>query len=150
MSSAGRSPRCATSLARSRSALRGLRAALASAAWLFLAACAQTPPAPTGLLDVISRPAEKSLLDGLRAYDDAQYDSAERQFKQALALGLAAPKDRAEAHKRLAFIDCAADHLDQCEAEFRLARQADRSFTLSPPEAGHPVWGPVYRKVVPN
>ena len=67
----------------------------------------------------MARPAEKSLLDGLRAYDDAQYETAERQFKQALALGLAAPKDRAEAHKRLAFIDCAADRLGECEAEFR-------------------------------
>jgi hypothetical protein len=130
--------------------MRGPRAALASAAWLFLAACAQTPPAPPGLLDMLARPAEKSLLDGMRAYDDAQYESAERQFKQALALGLAAPKDRAEAHKRLAFIDCAADRLGECEAEFRLARQADRNFKLSPSEAGHPVWGPVYRKVVPN
>ena len=129
---------------------RGGRAAIASAAWLFLAACAQTPPAPVGLLDVMGRPAEKALMDGLRAYDDAQYESAERQVKQALALGLASPKDRAEAHKRLAFIDCAAGRLGECEGEFRLARQADRTFTLSPSEAGHPVWGPVYRKVVPN
>jgi hypothetical protein len=130
--------------------MRGPRAALASAACLFLAACAQPPPAPLGLLDMMARPAEKTLLDGLRAYDDAQYEAAERQFKQALALGLAAPKDRAEAHKRLAFIDCAAGRLGECEAEFRLARQADRNFMLSPSEAGHPVWGPVYRKVVPG
>jgi hypothetical protein len=127
-----------------------LRAALASAAWLLLAACAQAPPAPVGLLDVSARPAEKALLDGLKAYDDAQYESAERQFRQALALGLASPRDRAEAHKRLAFLHCAVGRLVECEAEFRLARQADRGFTLSPSEAGHPVWGPVYRKVVPN
>jgi hypothetical protein len=126
------------------------RAAIASAAWLFLAACAQTPPAPVGLLDVSARPAEKALMNGLKAYDDAQYESAERHFRAALALGLASPRDRAEAHKRLAFIQCAAGHLAECEAEFRLARQADRAFVLSPSEAGHPVWGPIYRKVVPN
>jgi uncharacterized protein (DUF1501 family) len=130
--------------------MRRLCAAIASLASLFLAACAQTPPAPTGLLDVIARAPEKALLDGLRAYDDAQYDTAERQFKQAIALGLGSPKDRAEAHKRLAFIDCANSRLAECESEFRLARQADRTFALSPSEAGHPVWGPVYRKVVPN
>ncbi len=129
---------------------RGLRAAIGSAAWLFLAACAQAPPAPVGLLDVSTRPAEKALLDGLKAYDDAQYETAEREFRQALALGLASPRDRAEAHKRLAFIHCAAGRLVECEAEFRLARQADRTFALSPSEAGHPVWGPIYRKVVPN
>ena len=125
-------------------------AALASALSLLLAACAQAPTAPIGLLDVIARPAEKALLDGLRTYDEAQYDTAERQFRQALALGLAAPKDRAEAHKRLAFIACAAGRLGECEAEFRLARQVDRTFMLNPSEAGHPVWGPVYRKVVPS
>ena len=126
------------------------RLALASAACLFLAACAQTPPAPVGLLDVSGRSAEKALLDGLKAYDDAQYDSAARLFRQALALGLASTKDRAEAHKRLAFIHCAAGRLDPCEAEFRAARQEDPSFALDRAEAGHPVWGPVYRRVVPN
>lgn len=128
-----------------------LLAAIASAACLFLAACAQTPPAaPVGLLDVSGRPAEKALLDGLKAYDDAQYDTAERQFRQALALGLASAKDRAEAYKRMAFIHCAAGRLDRCEAEFRAARQVDPGFVLDRSEAGHPVWGPVYRKVVPN
>ena len=128
------------------------RLALASAACLFLAACAQTPPrtAPVGLLDVSGRPAEKALLDGLKAYDDARYDSAERLFRQALALGLASAKDRAEAHKRLAFIHCAAGRLDPCEAEFRVARHEDPAFALDRAEAGHPVWGPVYRRVVPN
>ena len=124
----------------------GLRAALASAAWL-LAACAPMPPAPVGLLDVTARPAEKALLAGLKAYDDAQYESAERLFKEALAAGLVSPRDRAEAHKRLAFIDCASGRLDECEAEFKQARQADKTFALDKSEAGHPVWGPVYKKL---
>ncbi len=135
-----------------RAAVTRLLAAIASAACLFvLAACAQAPPAvPVGLLDVSGRPAERALLDGLKAYDDAQYESAERQFRQALALGLASAKDRAEAHKRMAFIHCAAGRLAECEAGFRAARQADPAFLLDRAEAGHPVWGPVYRKVVPN
>lgn len=131
---------------------RRRRVALASAACLFLVACAQRPPAaaPVGLLDVSGRPAEKALLDGLKAYDDAQYDPAQRLFRQALALGLASAKDRAEAHKRLAFIHCAAGRLDPCEAEFRAARREDPAFALERAEAGHPMWGPVYRRVVPN
>ena len=129
--------------------MRGAAFALASAAAFSLAACVQAPPAPVGLLDISSRPAEKALLDGLKAYDDARYGPAELQFRQAIALGLASPRDLAEAHKRLAFIACAAAKLADCEAEFRLARQADPAFTLDRAEAGHPVWGPVYRKVVP-
>jgi len=125
-----------------------LKVAIASAAWL-LVACMQTPPAPIGLLDVSARPGERALLAGLKAYDDAQYDSADRLFREALAAGLASPRDRAEAHKRLAFIHCAAGRLADCESEFKLARQADRTFALDKSEAGHPVWGPVYKKLPP-
>ncbi len=125
-----------------------LRVALASAVWL-VAACVQAPPAPVGVVDVMARPAERALLAGLKAYDDAQYESADRLFRESLAAGLASPRDRAEAHKRLAFIDCAAGRLADCEAEFRLAREADRNFALDKAEAGHPVWGPVYKKLQP-
>ena len=31
----------------------------------------------------------------------------------------------------------------------RAARAADPAFALSRTEAGHPQWGPIYRKVVP-
>lgn len=124
-------------------------AAIASAAWL-LSACVQAPPAPVGVVDVSARPAERALIAGLRAYDDAQYDTAEKHFRNALAAGLAAPKDRAEAHKRLAFIHCAAARLADCEAEFRQARAADPAFALDAAEAGHPVWGPVYRRLGPR
>ena len=124
------------------------RVALASTAWL-VAACAQAPTTPIGVLDVSARPAERALLGGLKAYDDAQYESADRLFREALAAGLASPRDRAEAHKRLAFLHCASGRLADCEAEFKLARQADRSFALDKSEAGHPVWGPVYKKLPP-
>ena len=70
-------------------------------------------------------------------------------FREALAAGLVSPRDRAEAHKRLAFIHCAAGRLGDCETEFKLARQSDRNFALDKSEAGHPVWGPVYKKLQP-
>ena len=124
-----------------------LRLALALAAAL-IAGCMQVAP-PLGLLDVSARPAERALLAGMKAYDDAQYDSADRLFREALAVGLVSPRDRAEAHKRLAFIQCAAGRLGECETEFKLARQADRTFALDKSEAGHPVWGPVYKKLQP-
>ena len=127
--------------------LRALCAAAAAA--LTIGGCAQAPPAPTGLMDVAARPAEKALLAGIRAYEDAQYDVAESQLTTALQTGLASPKDRAAAHKHLAFIDCTSQRIAQCEAEFRLAREADPAFELSRSEAGHPVWGPVYRKMQP-
>ena len=61
-----------------------------------LAACVQPPLAPpVGLLDVAERPAEKALLAGMRAYDDAQYPQAEKQLQAALQAGLVSPRDRA-------------------------------------------------------
>ena len=130
--------------------LRPLLLVLAAAA--FAAGCAAPPPAPkpTGLAEVMERPAERALLDGIRAYDDGQYAQAEKALRQALDDGLQSARDRATAHKLLAFITCTSDRLAECEAQFRAARAADPAFTLGRGEAGHPLWGPVYRKVVPT
>ncbi len=112
-------------------------------ALLLAAACAQ----PAGLTEVIARPAERALLAGLRAYDDGQYAEAERALQDALKAGLASARDRAAAHKHLAFIYCTSQRVPACEAAFRQAHEADARFALSKAESGHPLWGPVYRKV---
>lgn len=105
-------------------------------------------PGPVSVVELTSRPAERALIGGLRAYDDAQYRSAEQRLTEALNLGLAARADRAAAHKTLAFVYCSSRRMKQCEASFRAAREADPAFALNKAEAGHPVWGPVYKKVV--
>ena len=116
---------------------------------LALLGCAVPPPAPSGLMEVIERPAEKALLGGWRAYEDAQYAQAEKLLAQALQIGLVSSKDRATAHKLLAFIFCTSDRAVACETEFRRARADDPGFALSKSEAGHPQWGPVYKRVQP-
>lgn len=120
---------------------------IVSALLVVLAGCAAPPPPAAGLAEVIERPAERALLTGMRAYDDAQYPQAERALTTALGAGLASAKDRANAHKLLAFIYCTSSRTSECEASFRAARQADPSFTLTRSEAGHPAWGPVYRRM---
>ncbi|MED5621328.1 TssQ family T6SS-associated lipoprotein [Ideonella sp. BN130291] len=115
-----------------------------------LVACVEAPKQPQGLADVMERPAEKALLAGIRAYDDAQYTDAEQSLGKALAAGLASPKDRATANKLLAFIYCTSNRVPACEQAFRAARQADPAFVLTRSEAGHPLWGPVYKRVVPQ
>ena len=114
-----------------------------------LGGCVAPPAANPGLIDVAERPAERALLAGMRAYDDAQYAVAERSLLQALQANLASPRDRGVAHKHLAFIYCTSNRVSACEAEFRAARKADAMFTLSKSEAGHPQWGPVYQRVQP-
>jgi Tfp pilus assembly protein PilF len=129
--------------------LHRARSSLLVLALAALAGCATPPPPPkpTGLAEVMERPAERALLDGIRAYDDGQYAQAEKSLRQALADGLQSARDRATAHKLLAFITCTSDRLADCQSEFREARAADASFALSRSEAGHPVWGPVYKSL---
>ena len=119
--------------------------ALAALPLALLIGCAEMPGA-AGVVDVIERPAARALLNGLRAYDDAAYPEAEKQLNQALQLGLPSYKDRAAAHKHLAFIYCTSNRNTECEAAFRAARQADPNFALSRSESGHPQWGQVYKR----
>jgi hypothetical protein len=122
-------------------------------AWLLaalLTGCAAPPRAPEpGLTDLMDRPAERALFDGLRAYDDGQYGQAEAHLRRSLDAGPRSGRDRATAHKLLAFITCTSERVSECEAHFRAARAADPAFALSRSEAGHPQWGPVYRRVLP-
>ncbi len=120
----------------------GLAVALLAAT---LGGCAVAPQG--GLSEVMQRPAERALLAGLRAYDDAQYADAERELSKALTTGLVSVKDRATAHKHLAFVYCASQRVAPCEAAFRAAREADPEFALTRAEAGHPLWGPVYKRI---
>jgi Tfp pilus assembly protein PilF len=117
------------------------RTALAALA-LTATACVQQ-----GLTDVMQRPAERALFNGLRAYDEGQYAEAERELQASLKTGLVSAKDRANAHKHLAFVYCTSQRAPACEAAFREARNADPEFNLSRAETGHPQWGPVYKKV---
>jgi hypothetical protein len=111
-----------------------------------LAPASALPPA-VGLVDILARPAERALFDGMRAYDDGQYPQAESALRAALAGSLRSPRDQAVAYKLLAFIFCTSNREFQCEAAFKSARDSDAAFQLSRAEAGHPLWGPVYRRV---
>lgn len=90
----------------------------------------------------------KTLLDeGVRDYEDGNYRQAGRKIKGALDEGLRTKGDRATAHKYLAFINCVSNREIQCREEFRQAFEVDPRFDLTAAEAGHPIWGPVFRSV---
>jgi Tfp pilus assembly protein PilF len=87
-----------------------------------------------------------SFSTGLKQFDDGEYDAAAKSLQVALERGLS-PKDQVNAFKHLAFIQCANNHVAACREEFRKALTLDPSLELSPAEAGHPVWGPVFRSL---
>lgn len=107
----------------------------------------QAPPPSISIARLYEQPAERSFINGMRFYEDGQYERAEVMFKRALADGLRDRKDMAAANKHLAFIACAYSRPSECESAFRAAFTADPSFRLTDAEVGHPLWGPVYKRV---
>lgn len=104
------------------------------------------PPAPSAS-QIYARAPERALINGLRFYEDGAFDRAESSFRSALLQGLRDRRDAAVAHKYLAFIACAFNRVAECESNFRTAIAADPDFRLTDAEIGHPIWGPVYRKI---
>lgn len=104
----------------------------------------KAPPAPVAPPPAPGK-AQVELAGGIANYEDGAYRQAERQLQNALSLGLESGAEQAKAHKYLAFIHCVDGRKKQCAAEFSKAFAADRNFDLTPAEAGHPIWGPVFR-----
>jgi len=90
--------------------------------------------------------AQMTLVQGLREYDAGDYAESSKTLQRALDLGLFSI-DSGNAHKHLAFIHCASNRERQCREEFRKALAADPALELTPAEAGHPVWGPIFRSM---
>jgi Tfp pilus assembly protein PilF len=101
-------------------------------AWGPVFASLKAPPSPFKL--------------ALQQYDAGDYDESAKNFEGALRESLS-DKERVSAHKYLAFIHCAAQRERQCRDEFRKALDVDPALELEAAEAGHPVWGPVFRSV---
>jgi Tfp pilus assembly protein PilF len=117
-----------------------LRAALLLLPFLGVTSCAQ-------LENIVQATrAQVTLVEGLRKFDAGEHPASAKALQRAIAMGLGA-KDRAEAHKHLAFIHCTAGRETRCREEFGKALEADPAVRLDAAEAGHPVWGPIFRSM---
>jgi len=83
---------------------------------------------------------------GLKQYENGDYVDSLKSLQSALEQGLR-DAERVDAHKHLAFIHCASARERQCRDEFRRGLAIDSGLELTPAEAGHPVWGPVFRSL---
>jgi Tfp pilus assembly protein PilF len=86
------------------------------------------------------------LATGLKQYENGDYADSAKNLQAAIEQGLAR-KERIDAHKHLAFINCASSRERQCRDEFRKALAVDPAMELEPAEAGHPIWGPIFRSL---
>jgi Tfp pilus assembly protein PilF len=92
-------------------------------------------------------PGGSDLANGITQYEDGNYNESARLLQSSLDQGLSGKSDQIKAHKYLAFIHCASGRDARCRDEFRAALKIDPSFELAANEAGHPIWGPVFRSV---
>jgi Tfp pilus assembly protein PilF len=99
------------------------------------------------LAGAFSSKGERELEFGIKAYEDGEYPYAARLLQASLDAGLRGRSNQSRAHKFLAFIHCVSGRMQSCREEFRKALEIDPSFELPGDEAGHPVWGPVFRSV---
>lgn len=91
--------------------------------------------------------AKQNLAQGIDQYRAGKYQDATRNLRAALEYGQLTRPEQGTAHKFLAFIHCVSGREADCRDEFRKALEIDPNFDLSAAEAGHPIWGPVYRDV---
>ena len=123
-----------------------IRVLTSALAFAFLAGCATE--AGQKVQDLF-RPASKgqpALTTGLKQYEDGDYADAAKSLQAAIGQGLT-DGERVNAHKHLAFINCASSRERQCRDEFRKALAVDPTLELAPAEAGHPIWGPIFRSL---
>ncbi len=128
------------------------RRTLCLAALTLLSACTTTPPclcagANPPPLDATASPGRLDAALGKRAYDEGDYRTALRYLQNALS-GELPTADKVGVHKYLAFMACAQTRVDVCRGHFRSAFDLNAQFSLTPTEAGHPLWDPIFKEVV--
>lgn len=130
--------------------MRGTLVAVATAFLLLGCSTLQETVSP-------STKGEQALERGIKAYEKGEYADTVREINSALALsqptregpakeGLGT-KDLVSAHKYLAFTYCVTARERQCREEFKKALELNPNLELEPAEAGHPIWGPVFKSV---
>ena len=109
-----------------------------------LSGCSSQPV--QAIKSIFQSKGEPQLHAGVRQYEDGKYAAATANLQDALNAGLS-DSDQVTANKYLAFISCTQGRDRQCRAYFRRALELDPNFELTPSEAGHPMWGPVFKNV---
>jgi tetratricopeptide (TPR) repeat protein len=131
-----------------------VRTALASML-ITLASCAMFPATPPPKATPVPEPtipprterALANLADGLKRYDAGNFDEAKTSFLLAADSGVLTTAQQLDARKHMAFIYALQNRESSAREEFEKAFALDAKFELTPAEAGHPKWGPVYRQV---
>ena len=124
--------------------MTSIRMMLFAAAVILLSACGTTGK---GLGLFKENPAEQKLSSGVKSYEEGDYKYSLGALQGALDMGLSSKDSQVTAYKYMAFIHCVSGREKQCRDSFKKAFEIDPNFDLKAAEAGHPVWGPVFRSM---
>lgn len=128
---------------------------------LLLTGCATKEPIPEPVTEIRNDAQEKAeagakaaqtmaaqeLSGGIEAFANGKYGDAINNLNNALATGLLNIGDQIKAHKFLAFTYCVSNRRPLCREAFGKALDINPELNLEPTEAGHPLWGPVFKSV---
>ena len=98
-------------------------------------------------------PTEFMVNNGIKNYEDGNYSTSLSILQNLVAQKTATKNEKILAYKYLAFIHCISSTESKeyrermCRDSFKKAFELNPSFNLSPAEAGHPVWGPIFSSV---
>lgn len=123
-----------------------MRIKLLMAVFIVLAALGGCAQQVQQVKSIFHSKGEPQLTTGIRQYEDGKYSLATTSFQDAISAGLS-DADQVTANKYLAFISCVSNRERQCRAYFRRALELNPNFELEPAEAGHPIWGPVFKSL---
>ncbi len=102
----------------------------------------------SGGIRLFGRDAAEQKLDiGVKEYEEGNYVASMNALQGVLETKIANKDDKLVAYKYLAFIHCISSREKLCRDYFRKVLAINPNFELSPAEAGHPIWGPVFRSV---
>jgi hypothetical protein len=90
---------------------------------------------------------ENLLAEGRDLYEKGDYKNAIRKLTMARDASEDSPAVKQNSLKFLAFSYCVSNQRPQCKAQFTSLLKLAPSFQLSRGEAGHPLWGPVFKEV---
>ncbi len=97
--------------------------------------------------DVAEQRLKQTLDIGVKEYEEGNYVASMNALQSVLEMKNAGKDDKLVAYKYLAFIHCISSREKLCRDYFRQVLAINPNFELSPAEAGHPIWGPVFRSV---
>jgi hypothetical protein len=106
-----------------------------------------------GDVRLLRTPTEYMLNIGIKNYDDGDYAASMSMFQSLVENRAATKSEKLFAYKYLAFIHCISPNESKeqrermCRDSFKKAFALNQNFALTPAEAGHPVWGPIFSSV---